>query len=397
MNATALEFKDTGEGDDAVAIVTKSLEDFTLKFDDRLKAMEAKSNDNRVADRLSKIEAKMSLPTGTGASADDTKDIETKAVASFMRTGSDLEMKAAATDSNPDGGWMVLPTVDMRIRTLMTDLSPMRGLAEVVSISGGSYERFYSMGKRGAQRVVERDDRPSDTARPELIKQKYEVGEYYACPAATRHLLDDAAVDIASWLIDNTTRDFSATEGEDFLRYDGSNGFPRGLLTYDFTSEKDFTREWGKFQYVPAGHASAPTDGLLADALVDLESALRKPYKGNACFVMNTKTATRLRKIKDADGRYLWAPTGNLIEGIEHPLLGYSVVIDDGFDDIGAGKFPIAFGDFRQGYVIVDRQGIRVERDSVTQKGKVLFDTYKRIGGGAGDFNAIKFLKIAVS
>lgn len=279
----------------------------------------------------------------------------------------------------------------------MTDISPMRSLAEVVSIGTNTYERFYSLGKRGAQRVVERDDRPQDTARPELIKHAYGVGEYYAAPAATRHLLDDAAVDIAGWLINNATHDFAETEGEDFLRYDGSNGFPRGLLTYDTTSEKDFTRAWGRFQYTPAGHASAPTDANLVTALVKLVASLRRPYKGNARFVMNSNTAVRLRTIVDANGRYLWAPTGNLIEGIEHPLLGYPVEIDDEFDDIGAGTFPIAFGDFRQGYVIVDRQGIRVTRDEVTQKGRILFDTYKRVGGGAGDFNAIKFLKVAVS
>ncbi|QUS39057.1 phage major capsid protein [Tardiphaga alba] len=386
-----MEFKDTGETDPN-ELVTKALGDLTKTVDDRLAAVETKT-----ADRLDKLEAKMNRHTGGSAPADEAKDIETKALAVFLRTGSEVEVKTAASDNNVDGGWMVLPAVDTRIHTLMTDISPMRSLCEVVTISTDTYERFYSKGKRGAQRVVERDDRPQDTARPELIKQSYGVGEYYAAPAATRHLLEDAAVDIASWLIENATRDFAETEGEDFLRYDGSNGFPRGLLTYDTTNEKDFVRAWGKFQYVPAGHASAPTDANLTASLIKLIASLRKPYKGNARFVMNSNTATRLRQIVDGNGRYLWAPTGNLIEGVEHPLLGYSVEIDEEYDDIGAGTLPIAFGDFKQGYVIVDRQGIRVERDSVTQKGKVLFDTYKRVGGGAGDFNAIKFLKVAAS
>ncbi|MNL44465.1 Phage capsid family protein [compost metagenome] len=128
--------------------------------------------------------------------------------------------------------------------------------------------------------------------------------------------------------------------------------------------------------------------------LIRLIGALRRPYKSNARFLMNTNTATIIRSIVDANGRALWAPTGNLIEGIEHPLLGYPVEIDEGMPDIAAGALPIAFGDFRQGYVIVDRQGVRVNRDELTQKGRVVFDVYKRVGGGAGDFNAIKFLKI---
>ncbi|MGB3043913.1 MAG: phage major capsid protein [Xanthobacteraceae bacterium] len=347
--------------------------------------------------RIADLEKKANRPHGASGSGDDQAALETKALGSFLRTGSDIEVKAAASDNAVDGGWMVLPTIDTSIRTLMTDLSPMRQLAEVVSINTAQYDRFYSLGKRGAQWVAERDDRPQDTARPELIKHSFGVAELYAAPAATRHLLDDAAVDIASWLINNATHDFAETEGEAFLRGDGVGGKPKGFLTYDVTNEKDFVRAWGKYGYVPAGHASSPTDANLTDALVKLVAAVRTPYKANAAFVMNSNTAVRLRTITDENGRYLWAPTGNLIEGIEHPLLGYRVVIDDNYDDIGAGTLPISFGDHRQAYVIVDRQGIRVERDTVTQKGRVLFDTYKRVGGGAGDFNAVKFMKVAAS
>ncbi|MGP2493518.1 phage major capsid protein [Mesorhizobium sp. PUT5] len=356
--------------------------------------------------RLAELEKKANRPGGGGDDAKQHEITERKALASLIRSGSTeeiksvggtFEMKAAASDNDPAGGYFVLPTVDLTIRALMTDLSPLRGLAEVVSISTDRYERFYSFGKRGAQWVSERDDRPQDTARPELVKHSYGVAELYAAPAATRHLLDDAATDIASWLINNAVHDFAETEGDAFLEGDGIDGRPRGLLTYPTSKEKDFERNWGNYQYVPAGHASAPTDKNLTDAAIRLVASLRKPYKGNACFYMNSNTAVRFRTIVDEIGRYLWAPTGNLIEGVEHPLLGYRVEIDEGMPDIGADAHPVAFGDFRQAYVIVDRQGVRITRDEVTQKGRILFDTYKRVGGGAGDFNALKFLKIAAN
>lgn len=386
-----------GEDDDPVGIVTKSLEDLQKKVSEELAKVPNGAEIKALTDRIAELETKANRPGAGGGNADEQAAIERKALASYMRTGSDVEVKAAATDNNVDGGYFVLPTVDLTIRTLMTDLSPMRGLAEVVSISGDKYERFYSLGKRGAQKVTERDDRPQDTARPELIKHSYGVGEYYAAPAATRTLLDDAAVDIASWLTNNATHDFAESEGEDFMTFDGSDGFPRGLLTYSTAPEKDFTRAWGNFQYIPAGHASAPTDKQLSDALIRLVSTLRRPYKGNAVFLMNGNTAVRLRQIVDSQNRYLWAPTGNLIEGVDHPLLGYRVEIDESMPDISADTTPIAFGDFRQGYVIVDRQGIRINRDELTQKGRIIFDVYKRVGGGAGDFNAIKLLKISAS
>jgi len=401
-----IELKDGGDVDPA-GIVQKALDDLTKTVDERLKKLEAKSTEpekkdgdtidvKALADRLTAIETKANRPAGTVAK-DEQAALETKALASYIRTGSDVEVKAAASDNNVDGGWMVLPSIDLSIRTLMTDISPMRQLAEVVSIGTSEYQRFYSLGKRGAQWVAERDDRPQDTARPELIKHSYGVAELYAAPAATRQLLDDAQADVANWLINNATHDFAETEGEAFLRGDGNMGKPKGFLTYDVTNEKDFVRAWGKYGYVPAGHASAPTDANLVTALVKLVAAVRTPYKANSRFVMNSNTAVRLRSIVDGSGRYLWAPTGNLIEGVEHPLLGYPVTIDDNYDDIGAGTLPISFGDHRQAYVVVDRSGIRVTRDEVTQKGRILFDTYKRVGGGAGDFNAIKFLKVAAS
>lgn len=391
----AIELK--GDGDDPVALVTKAVEDLTKTVDERIKAVEDKADTKAISDRLDKLEAKANRPGGAPATGEEQAEIERKALASYARTGSDVEMKAAASDNNPEGGYFVLPTVDTSIRVLMTDLSPMRQLAEVVSISTDKYERFYSKGRRGARWVSEREDRPQDTPRPELIKHSYGVSELYAAPAATRHVLDDASVDIASWLINNATHDFAETEGEAFLAGDGIDGTPRGLLDYPTGAEKDFVREWGKYQYVPAGHASAPTDKNLADALIRLVGTLRRPYKGNAVFLMNGNTAIRLRQIVDSQNRYLWAPTGNLIEGVEHPLLGYRVVIDEEMPDIGENTHPIAFGDFRQGYVIVDRQGLDIKRDELTQKGRVIFDVYKRVGGGAGDFNAIKFLKIAAS
>lgn len=395
-----------GEDDDPIGIVTKSLEELQKTVDERMKKIEGGAELKTLMDRIADLEKKGNRPSGSSVNADEQKDIERKALASLLRTGTVdeikaaggiLEGKAAASDSDPAGGYFVLPTVDLTIRNLMTDLSPLRGMADVVTISTDRYERFYSKGARGAQWVGEKEERPQDTPRPELIKHSYGVMELYAAPAATRHLLDDAATDIASWLLNNATHDFAETEGEAFLRGDGVEGKPTGLLTYGSTNEKDFARAWGKHQYVPAGHASAPTDANLVTACINIVAKLRKPYKPNAKWLMNSTTAARLMGIQDGDGRRLWAPTGNLIEGVEHPLLGYSVEIDEGMDDIGAGAHPIAFGDFRQGYVIVDRQGIHVEIDRVTQKGRVLFDTYRRVGGGAGDFNAIKFIKIAAN
>ena len=65
--------------------------------------------------------------------------------------------------------------------------------------------------------------------------------------------------------------------------------------------------------------------------------------------------------------------------------------------DMASEGAVMAFGDFRRGYLIIDRQGVRVLRDPYSAKPYVLFYTTKRVGGGVQDFNAIKLLKTSAS
>ena len=60
-------------------------------------------------------------------------------------------------------------------------------------------------------------------------------------------------------------------------------------------------------------------------------------------------------------------------------------------------SLSIAFGDFKRGYLVVDRTGVNVLRDPYSAKPYVLFYTTKRVGGGVQNFEAIKLLKFAAS
>lgn len=386
-----------GEEDDPLGIVTKSLEDLQKAVDDRLKKVEDDKEVKALQDRLAELEKKANRPGG-GQNKDEQAEVERKALVSLIRTGSDVEVKAATSSNDPEGGWMILPTVDMSIRNLLKDVSPLRQLANVVSISGNTFECFYSTAGTGAQWVGETDTRPQDTSRPELIRHSYGVAELYACPAGTRHLFEDASIDIASWFNTWTVNDFAVTEGNAFLRGDGVNGKPRGLATYPIVATGDASRAWGEMQYVPAGHASAPTDENWGKALVKTVLTVHPRYRPGSAWLMNNATLIRIREIQDANKRFMWSDHGNLSESPESgTLLGYPVHIDNGMDDIGGNNFPIAFGNFSQGYNIIDRHGIRIVRDEVSTKGVIKLDTYKRVGGGLGDSNAIKWLKVATS
>jgi len=124
---------------------------------------------------------------------------------------------------------------------------------------------------------------------------------------------------------------------------------------------------------------------------VDLVYALAAPYRANASFVMNSKTAGRIRKLKDADGRFLWSD--GLAAGEPAQLMGYPVLVAEDMPDVATDSFALAFGDFRAGYTVAERPDLRILRDPFSAKPHVLFYATKRVGGDVSDFAAIKLLK----
>ena len=111
--------------------------------------------------------------------------------------------------------------------------------------------------------------------------------------------------------------------------------------------------------------------------------------------MMSDATMNAVRKFRDAEGASIWAPPTAAAEVAT--ILGKPVHTDDNMPAIGAGEFPVAFGDFGRSYLIVDRIGIRVLRDPFTSKPNVLFYTTRRVGGGIVNFEALKLLKITNS
>lgn len=348
----------------------------------------------KLTERFDKLEAKFNRPSAANSNVPgaDNDNIERKSLASFARTGSDLEMKAAAVSSDPDGGYLVLPTLESGIRKIARDVSPLRALASVITISTDSYEIIVDESEVKSGWVSETGERP-ETDGAKFHKVSIPVFESYAAPRVTQKLLDDATADLGAYLEGKIGDRFAQVEGSAFAVGTGVD-CPRGFLTYDTAAAVDFTRDWGKFQHVPAG-ATAPTDVQLADALVKLSLTLRVPYRPNATWLMSRESAQRIRQIKDTAGRYVWQE--GLQAGQPDRLCGFPIAYDDGLPNIASGNLPVAIADWSQAYQIVDRHGMRVIRDQLTAKPFTVFYAYKRVGGGAVDFNALKFLKIAAA
>ena len=391
----------------ALAELNRTFAEFRDKNDQRFREIEQGRADVVTAEHVDRINASVSELTatvealqtqvaagavGAGQLTPEAREYNT-AFNSWFRRGEseaglrDLAVRAAlSSDSNRDGGFVVPEEMDGTISRVLSTVSAVRGIARVVSISGGSYSTLVSQGGATGSWVGERDTR-SATTTPNLAEIDVPAMELAANPGITQTLLDDASLDIAQWLADEVAITFAEMEGAAFVSGDGTKK-PRGILSYSTVANASYA--WGSIGFVKTGAAADFASSNPIDNIMDLFGALRPGYRNNGTFLSNDATVTAIRKFKDSTGNLIWAPPT-----LDNPqtIVGKPVVIDENMPSVGAGAFPLAFGDFQRGYLIVDRIGTRVLRDPFTNKPYVQFYTTKRVGGGVSNFEAIKLLK----
>lgn len=321
-----------------------------------------------------------------------------KAFAAYVRTGDDdalrglnLEGKALNTAVNADGGFLVAPQVSDRIQSVLRSTASIRQVANVVNVEATSFDVIIDRTDVGTGWATETAS-TTETGTPTIEKINIRLHELAAMPKASQRLLDDSAFDVEGWLAERIANRFARAEASAFVAGDGIDK-PKGFLSY--TKVADGSWSWGSLGYIPTGAASDFSATNPADCIVDLIYALNAEYRANASFVMNSKTTGAVRKMKDADGRFLWAD--GLAADQPARLMGYPVLIAEDMPDIAANAYAIAFGDFRAGYTVAERPDLRILRDPFSAKPHVLFYASKRVGGDVSDFAAIKLLKFAVS
>ncbi|MEA2818433.1 MAG: hypothetical protein QOJ86_437 [Bradyrhizobium sp.] len=402
----------SSDAQDVYDAMMRTFEEFKSENDHRLKAVEQRKSDVLNDEKLARIDAslnqqqqqldaislKSARPAleGRRAVQDASAREHKSAFDDYVRSGEAaglraLEMKAMSIASNPDGGYLVPPELETEIGQRLANISPIRGLASVRAISSTVYKKPFMTAGPATGWVGETDPR-TQTASAVLDLLSFPAMELYAMPAATASLLEDSSVNLDQWLAGEVDQVFAEQEGTAFVSGDGVNK-PKGFLAA--TTVANASWSWGNIGYIASGVAGAFPSSNPSDVLVDLIYALRAGYRQNATFVMNRKTQSTVRKFKDSTGNYLWQPPA-AVNG-KSSLIGFPLADTEDMPDVAANSLSIAFGDFRRGYLIVDRAGVRVIRDPYSAKPYILFYTTKRVGGGVQDFDAIKLLKFAVS
>lgn len=373
------------------AAMSEKDKEMAKKFDDVVTTDKIDRINSSVGELQAEIDKQSAKLAALSVGAGDERKLKDKeysdAFRAHFRKG---DFQAALNKGAADeGGYLAPVEWDRTITDELIEVSPMRQIAQVQNISTAGFKKLFNLRGTGSGWVGETAARP-ETNTPEFGEMTFTPGEIYANPAATQQMLDDAEVDLEAWLANEVQTEFAYQEGLAFISGNGVNK-PYGFLTFATGGTQAATNPLGVVQVETT---AAPT-ALDSDEILDLIYLLPSAFTQNARFVMNRTTMGAVRKLKDGQENYLWQPS--YVAGQPSTIAGYPVTEMPGMPDIAADALPIAFGDFRRGYLIVDRTGVRVLRDPYSNKPYVMFYTTKRVGGGVQDPQTIKVLKMAAA
>ncbi len=383
----------TGDGASLVQEVKQAMAGFVNEFKG-LKA-EVKTQLQQTEERLTMLDRKSTIAARPHLAASIEEGApHQKAFDAYVRSGEDdglrgleIEAKSLSTAVNSDGGYLVDPQTAEMIKSVLNSTASIRSIASVVNVEANSFDVLIDHTDVGAGWADE-NSATAETSTPSIDRISIPLHELSALPKASQRLLDDSAFDVEGWLAGRIADKFARAEAAAFINGDGVDK-PKGILTHR-------TMENGSWGWDSLGYVASGIDGGVdADAIVDVVYALGAQYRVNGTFVMNSKTAGLIRKLKDSDGRFLWSD--GLAAGEPARLMGYPVLIAEDMPDAATDSYSIAFGDFQSGYTIAERPDLRVLRDPFSAKPHVLFYATKRVGGDVSDFAAIKLLKFGIA
>ena len=366
-------------------------------FVNDVKGLHAELNErlSKQEDRMSMLSTKSRAPRAPLSTQAETGEaMHGRAFDAYVRAGEedamrglDLEGKSLSTAVAADGGYLVDPRTAETVHSVMKSTASIRAIATVVNVEATSYDVLVDHGAMESGWATETGTF-GETGTPQVDRISITLHELSALPKASQRLLDDAAFDIEGWLANRIAERFAIAEADAFVNGDGINK-PRGFLNHPKVAEAA-TLPWGSLGRIDTGVSGGIGS---PDKIVELVYALGARYRANGTFVMNSKTAGLVRKLKDADGRFLWSD--GLAAAEPARLLGYPVTVTEAMPDAAPGAYAIAFGDFEAGYTIAERPDLRILRDPFSAKPNVLFYATKRVGGDVTDFAAIKLLRFS--
>lgn len=385
--------------------------EFTRKNDELLKAKaegkavaELQATVDKINGELSKLNTDLvemakkagrpAIKDGNGNELTDEQVAYKQAFSNFLRKGgNEVELAAMArkaynSGSIPDGAVLVLPEMDAEIIRVVGVTSAIGRLARQVTIGSDTYKKAVKTTGMTARRVGP-GATGGETTNPKYAELEFTAHEAEAEPWVFNSMLDDAIINVEMDLANEASIAFAELAGYEFAAGSGV-GSARGITAYDTVANANYA--WGKIGFIKSGAAGDFAASNPADKIIDLQHSLKAQYRPGAAWVTSDPVLAKIRQLKDGSGAfYLWQP--DPLSGFGGRILGNPVEIDDNMPSLQTDSLSLAFGNFAQGYVVVNRSGTVLIRDNITAKGKTKFNFRRRFGGGVQNFEAIKLMK----
>lgn len=394
----------------AIEELGRAFQEFKQTNEERIVALEKKHSDPLLEEKLSRMNVSLDKASDrlqhffalsnrphleSGSPQDDHKkaflDYVCKGQESNLRS---LESKRLDPTKTEDGGYFLPDSMVASVYESLKMMSPMRELASAVQTSHHQYELIIDDNKQRTQwgEELTEEERKKGSVTPQIKKITYPVFTLYDAPRISSTLLEDTSFHVESWLVELISKNMSQKENEAFIQGCGKKK-PQGLLCESIkSSDKEV---WGCLHTLKTGVNGKFAQNAPEEKLIELVYALRPEYLAGAKWLMTREVLAEIRKMKTSQGDYLWQPT--LASGTPGAtLLGYPVVICDDLPTLAMAGTSILFGNFKEGYVIVDRMNLNVLRDPYTSKPDIDLLVRRRVGGGWKDFRAIKGLSFSV-
>lgn len=317
----------------------------------------------------------------------------------LVEAESEISKKAVTIGTASSGGYAVPELIEREVERRVRVQNPFRQLVKVVNVGTSSYTHLVSKNDASSGWIGEGGSR-TETTTSDLVEVAPTFGILYARPKASEEAVQDIQFDVADWLVSEVSDSFAAAEAAAIWNGNGSNK-PSGLINTTPVSTADNAspeRAATALRYLPITGPASPLS-VNFDSLVNLVYSVDSQYltpADGAAFVMRRSTAAVLRTLKGSDNNYLWQPSAQA--GQPDTILGYPVVTTDAVDGMADNAFPIAFGNFRRGYLLAIRQGLRITLDdNITTPGQVIWYVRQRVGGKVLNNAAVRVLKLSES
>ena len=381
VNDQRLEMIEKGE---STALVDEKLAKMEAKMDSyediNQKLTTAELNADNIKSQIEKLETIVTRPN----SGFESKQVDEymSAFDTYCRKGLEgldpVEKKALTVSNDSTGGYLAPPEYVRELIKDVTEISPIRSIARIRSTASRSIQVPKRTGTFAAQWVAESGTR-SETTGYNVGLEELPAHEQYALVDISEQDLEDSVFDLEAEMQSEFAEQFAKAEGAAFVS-GNAVGKPEGFMTNSSVSEID----------------SGSNTAITADNLITLMHNIKSEYGRNGTFVFNRSTLSAIRKLKDTAGQYVFQAGMTLQGGMVNTILGQPYVEATDMASIAQNAYPVAYGDFRRAYMIVDRVSLAVLRDPFTQAttGNVRYIARRRVGGQVVLPEALTKLKV---